>query len=341
MIRVLYAGGAERAGDWTGPLARAFEAAGLEVDLSAHHPPEAVDVIVYAPNPKLSDFTPYVNARAVLSLWAGVETIVANETLTQPLARMVDPGLTEGMVEYVCGHVLRHHLGLDAYIGAREWRPDPPPLARSRRVGVLGLGALGSACASALAALNFEVTGWARSPREIARVRCLSGEAGFTETLAASEILVLLLPHTSETADSDRRDRARPAPQGRGSSQPGPRRARRGVGPPRRAGERTPFPRHPRHVPHRTAAGRSPVLDPSQGDGDPAHRLRHPAGDGRNGDRREHPPRHGRRAVAASRGSRGRILRSGGASDLPVQAALCLSWSDLLSAGASSRSNMP
>ncbi len=201
MIRVLYAGGAERAGDWTGPLARAFEAAGLEVDLSAHHPPEAVDVIVYAPNPKLSDFTPYVNARAVLSLWAGVETIVANETLTQPLARMVDPGLTEGMVEYVCGHVLRHHLGLDAYIGAREWRPDPPPLARSRRVGVLGLGALGSACASALAALNFEVTGWARSPREIARVRCLSGEAGFTETLAASEILVLLLPHTSETAD--------------------------------------------------------------------------------------------------------------------------------------------
>ncbi len=201
MIRVLYAGGAERAEDWTGPLARAFDAAGLDVDLSADPPPEEVDVIVYAPNPEMSDFTPYVNARAVLSLWAGVETIVTNETLTQPLARMVDPGLTEGMVEYVCAHVLRHHLGLDGHIGAREWRPEPPPLARSRRVGVLGLGALGAACAAALAELHFEVTGWARSPKEIAGVRCLSGGDGFAETLATSEILVLLLPLTSETED--------------------------------------------------------------------------------------------------------------------------------------------
>ena len=71
--------------------------------------PAAVDYIIYAPTSPLQDFTPFVNAKAVLSLWAGVERIVGNTTLTQPLCRMVDSGLTEGMVEWVVGHVLRHH----------------------------------------------------------------------------------------------------------------------------------------------------------------------------------------------------------------------------------------
>ncbi len=199
MIRVLWAGGAERRGAWEPALEAAFTEAGLDVSLAADHPPASVDVIVYAPNPELSDFRPYRSARAVLSLWAGVESIVGNATLTQPLARMVDPGLTEGMVEYVTGHVLRHHLGIDGYLGARAWHPDVPPLARSRRVGILGLGALGAACATALAQLNFDVTGWSRRPKAIDAVRCLRGDDGLARILERSDILVLLLPLTAET----------------------------------------------------------------------------------------------------------------------------------------------
>jgi glyoxylate/hydroxypyruvate reductase A len=114
---------------------------------------------------------------------------------------MVDPGLTEGMVEWVVGHALRHHLGMDRHIvnPGRVWDPACPPLARERPVTVLGLGTLGGAAARALAALNFPVTGWSRTPRTVEGLRCLSGEAGLEEALSAAQILVTLLPRTPQT----------------------------------------------------------------------------------------------------------------------------------------------
>jgi glyoxylate/hydroxypyruvate reductase len=109
--------------------------------------------------------------------------VTGNQTLKVPLARMVDDGLTEGMVEWVTGHVLRHHLRIDMYIHGQDgvWREGTaPPLARDRTVAVLGLGELGSACARMLAALNFRVLGWSRSPKEIAGSSACMGPRGST-----------------------------------------------------------------------------------------------------------------------------------------------------------------
>ncbi|MDX5349083.1 MAG: glyoxylate/hydroxypyruvate reductase A [Paracoccaceae bacterium] len=178
-------------------LPRALAEAGIDADLVTEAPPEAVDYIVYAPSSPLQDFTPYRRTKAVLNLWAGVERIVGNPTLTQPLCRMVDPGLTEGMVEWVVGHGLRHHLGMDRHIvnPGHVWDPTCPPLARERPVTILGMGALGSACAEALRALNFPVTGWSRTPKP----GCLHGADGLERALASAQILVTLLPKTAET----------------------------------------------------------------------------------------------------------------------------------------------
>jgi glyoxylate/hydroxypyruvate reductase A len=163
--------------------------------------PALVDYIIYAPSAPLQDFTPFTGCKAVLSLWAGVERIVGNATLTQPLARMVDPGLTEGMVEWVVGHALRHHLGMDRHIVNPDhvWDPTCPPLARQRRVAMLGLGALGLAAARALQALNFPVTGWSRTPKTLDDLPCLSGTEGLREALSTAGIVVTLLPRTPET----------------------------------------------------------------------------------------------------------------------------------------------
>lgn len=183
------------------PLAEALEEAGVEADLVTEADPATVDYIVYAPSSPLQDFSPYTKARAVLSLWAGVERIVSNPTLTQPLCRMVDPSLTEGMVEWVTGHVLRHHLGMDRHITnpAHEWVPKPPPLARERPIAILGLGALGAACAAALSALNFPVRGWSRSPKSLPGIACYSGDAGLKSALSEAQGVVLLLPKTTDT----------------------------------------------------------------------------------------------------------------------------------------------
>jgi glyoxylate/hydroxypyruvate reductase A len=200
-VNVLFAARPDHWRTYETPLKQALAAAGVDATLTTSAAPEDVDYIVYAPNSEVQDFTPYTRAKAVLNLWAGVENIVGNPTLKIPLARMVDHGLTQGMVEWVTGHVLRHHLGMDRHILGQdgEWRAEAPPLATHRRVTMLGLGALGTACAQMLAHLGFPVTGWSRRAKDIPGITCLSGEDGLQAALQAADILVLLLPLTDET----------------------------------------------------------------------------------------------------------------------------------------------
>ena len=203
MTRVLFAAKAADWAEYEEVLPRAIEAAGVEAEVVTEAEPVTVDYIVYAPNSAVQDFRPFTNLKAVLNLWAGVENVVKNETLSVPLCRMVDFGLTEGMVEWCVGHTLRHHLGMDQDICRTdaEWWPHVPPLARDRKVTVLGLGALGEAVAVALERLNFDVAGWSRSAKEIPGVESFSGDDGLEGALKRAEILILLLPLTSETRD--------------------------------------------------------------------------------------------------------------------------------------------
>ncbi len=217
MINIYFAAGRSAWAEFRAALEAAFADAGLKVAMTdIPSDPAAVDYIIYAPSSAVQDFTPFTQCKAVLSLWAGVERIVGNGTLTQPLCRMVDPALAEGMVEWVAGHTLRHHLGMDAHIvnPGRVWDNRCPPLARERPVTVLGMGELGMACAQALAALNFPVTGWSRTAKDVAGLRCLHGEAGLQAALTGAQIVVLLLPRTPTTENVLNAERLALLPKG-------------------------------------------------------------------------------------------------------------------------------
>lgn len=203
-LTILMAAGPGNWERYRAPLQTALAKAGLDADLVQEAAPEVVDYIVYAPSASLQDFTPYTRCKAVLSLWAGVERIVGNATLTQPLCRMVDPALTMGMVEWVLGHALRHHLGLDAYIvnPNRIWNPDCPPLARDRKVAMLGIGALGEACARALQSLGFRVEGWSRAAKSLPGLVTHHGRDGLRAALAEADLIVTLLPRTPDTENT-------------------------------------------------------------------------------------------------------------------------------------------
>ena len=198
---ILMAAGPDNWDRYRAPLETALADAGITAQLVQEAAPKSVDYIVYAPSSTLQDFTPYTRCKAVLSLWAGVERIVGNATLTQPLCRMVDPALTMGMVEWVLGHSLRHHLGLDSYIvnPNRVWNPDCPPLARDRKVAMLGIGALGEACARALQAVHFTVEGWSRAPKSLPGIVTHHGRDGLKAALQDADLIVTLLPRTPET----------------------------------------------------------------------------------------------------------------------------------------------
>jgi glyoxylate/hydroxypyruvate reductase len=204
-VNVLFAAGAELWPEYREPLRRALKDAGVtaDVDVGGIAPGEA-DYVVIAPGGPVRDFTPFTRAKALLNLWAGVEKLVGNPTITQPLLRMVNSELTEGMVEYVTGHVLRHHLGMDRHILGQDgvWRNTIlPPLARQRTVAMLGMGELGQACARALAGLNFRVMGWSATQKKIAGIATFAGQDGLAQVLGAADFVVLLLPLTDGTRD--------------------------------------------------------------------------------------------------------------------------------------------
>jgi glyoxylate/hydroxypyruvate reductase A len=203
---VLYAAREDQREDYARELQRAAAEQGLAMELCldpAEVDPARVDYLVFTASGPVKDFTPFTRLKAILNLWAGVEAVLRlGPPEDVPLVRMVEDGLTLGMVDYVAGHVYRHHLDIDRFMGANpitEWEVDFPPLARDRRVGILGLGVLGEACGRHLAACGFRVAGWSRSPKSIPGIACLSGEAGLAEVIGSSEILVLLLPHTADT----------------------------------------------------------------------------------------------------------------------------------------------
>ena len=207
-MRVLFA-----ATDWDG-WAPHLRAAAPGMELVQDGDPASFDAIIYAPGSGLTDFTPYRNVRLVQSLWAGVERIVGNPTLTQPLARMVDPGLRQGMAEYCTGWAMRAHLGMDRYAQDGVWRNGQvPPLARDRNVTILGMGELGQATAAMLGRIGFNVTGWSQSGRPVPGVHSL-GADGLDQALTGADVLIALLPDTPDTRGLLNADRLTLLPQG-------------------------------------------------------------------------------------------------------------------------------
>ncbi len=183
--------------------APALRAACPEIELCREGDPASFDAVIHAPGYPAGgqemDFRPFTRARLVQSLWAGVERIVGNETLTQPLCRMVDPGLAQGMSEWCLGWTMRFHLGMDHYRQDGVWRNAlVPPLASSRKVTILGMGELGRAVAATLRGVGFAVTGWSASGRAVPGVRML-GAAALAQALGQAEVLISLLPDTPQT----------------------------------------------------------------------------------------------------------------------------------------------
>ena len=146
----------------------------------------------------------FPNLKAMISLGAGVDHILeqVDRPLHVPVARLVDPGLKVGMVEYVLYHVLRFHRRMPDYEQQQQkqlWIERFQTLPSDRRIGILGLGEIGIACAEALVSLGFDVIGWSRTKKDVLKVGCFYGDEALKAFLGQTEILICLLPLTPET----------------------------------------------------------------------------------------------------------------------------------------------
>ncbi len=156
--------------------------------------------------------------RFVHSSGAGVDHIVRDPQLPRvPLCRVVDDSVAEGMLEFVLWAVLYFHRRFDLVLQqARQAHWLRPRQARTRqcRVGVLGLGELGTHVAKGLQALHFDVAGWSRRPRVLPGVHCHAGDDALQDFLSHTDILVSLLPLTPQTQGLLDRRRLGWLPQG-------------------------------------------------------------------------------------------------------------------------------
>ena len=165
--------------------------------------PAAIDyALVWRPEPGFLASLP--NLKLILSLGAGVDHLLGDPRLPLhlPILRLVDPHMTDAMSEYVVLQVLRLHrrdLDYRNQQGAGVWRELDQQNAGQRRVGILGLGELGQDAAKKLKALGFDVAGWSRSEKNLTGIASYAGAPGLSQLLSRSEILVCLLPLTTET----------------------------------------------------------------------------------------------------------------------------------------------
>lgn len=192
----------DRGGEWEGHLARLLPDLEIRTWPNKGDPKDIVYAAVWQP-PK-GELAHYPNLKAIFSLGAGIDHLSSDPDLPKniPVVRMVEPGLTQGMVEYVVMTALYLHRFMPAYDEARrrhDWIEVGQIATKDRRIGILGLGVLGSACAEGLLKMGFTLSGWSRSEKAMPQVRCHHGAAGLEALLGESKILVSLLPRTPET----------------------------------------------------------------------------------------------------------------------------------------------
>lgn len=181
---------------------------GAEISVWQPGAPQADYAVVWAPPQQFMD--EQAGLKALFNIGAGVDALLKLRLPPQALVvRLDDAGMAVQMAEYVCHAVIRHFREFDGYeadMAAGRWGYRKPRLRGDFPIGVMGLGVLGERVAKALAQFDFPINGWSRTPKAIAGVRVFTGAEQFNDFLAASRVLVNLLPLTPETANVMNKD---------------------------------------------------------------------------------------------------------------------------------------
>ena len=189
--------------DWKAALLAVDSSLEIRLFPDAGDPAEIEAAVVWTAH-DMVELRRYPNLKLIVSMGAGVDHLLRAPGPPPgiPVARLKDVLLTSAMAEWVLLNVLRFHRQDPEYRALqqrKEWLELSAPSTSERRIGILGIGELGSASARVLTALGFPVMGWSRSAKKLPGVQTFHGTDGLMAMAAKTDILICLLPLTPET----------------------------------------------------------------------------------------------------------------------------------------------
>ncbi len=171
----------------------------IEVYPAVKHP-EKVEFVLSWKHPH-GIFKEYPNLKVIASMGAGIDHIIDDPEIPQEvkITRVIDDQLTEDMSVFVLSLCLEHLRNLSFHHCSQKWETKPYRRPEEMQVGIMGLGVLGVAVAEKLIRNKFNVSGWRKTRKDILGVNTFYGNDQLDDFLKHSDILVCLLPLTSQT----------------------------------------------------------------------------------------------------------------------------------------------
>lgn len=165
------------------------------------NPAEIRYLLAWQPPEDIATLLPHLDVLFATS--AGIDQFDPNELpAALPVVRMLDPAIERGMIEYATFATLWLHRHMADYVRQQRdhhWQAHMLVPASERRIGILGLGQLGGAIAQHLAGYGFQVSGWARTLRDLPGITSYAGAEHLEAFLGECDILICVLPLTGET----------------------------------------------------------------------------------------------------------------------------------------------
>jgi len=201
MIRIGFYGNASDIAKWETSLATRLSDFEIHELLSQAGAKSDV-ALVWAPPPHA--FANCPNLRGIIMQGQGVDHMMRDDTVPRdiPLVRLIDPDMANALSHWAILNALdfwRDGAAYRAQQDARHWRSLPQRPATGARVGVLGVGAIGTVIATRFAALGFEVRGFSRLPKQIDGVEVFAGMDQLADFATGLDIVVSVLPLTPQT----------------------------------------------------------------------------------------------------------------------------------------------
>jgi len=170
-------------------------------DVQAH----AIDMVIISDwRDEILEIAP--NLKLIQKLGAGVDTIIASPVIPHHVrvARLAPDSQAQEMARYCLTHVLDDLIGLAQYRSnalQKIWRTQAPRHPEDTNIAILGVGHIGQAIARLFNYLNFRVSGWSKTPRDLPDINCFVGKDGLKRVLQNADVIIVALPSTKHTKE--------------------------------------------------------------------------------------------------------------------------------------------